>query len=108
MNNVPANGLSSIGFPAASPALRTFGLKFSPGGSHISRTMMLQELCALLANVPKDSGPADYREAILQQNVLGKTTDSTRRESLRRLRELYALDEATPIFRSEERRVGKE
>ena len=28
----------------------------------------------------------------------GKTTDSTRRESLRRLRELYALDEATPIF----------
>ena len=52
----------------------------------------------MLAKVPQDSGAADYREAILQQNVLGKTTDSTRRESLRRLRELYALDEATPIF----------
>jgi hypothetical protein len=60
--------------------------------------MMLQELGAVLANVPQGSGAADYREAILQQNVLGKTTDSTRRESLRRLRELYALDEATPIF----------
>jgi hypothetical protein len=29
---------------------------------------------------------------------LGKNTDSTREKSLRHLRELYALDEATPIF----------
>ena len=98
MNNAPASGPSSIGFPAASPALETFGLKSSSGGAHISRTMMLQELGAVLASVPQNSGAAVYREAILQQNVLGKTTDSTRRESLRRLRELYALDEATPIF----------
>ena len=88
-----------MGFPAASPALETFGLKFSSGGAHISRTMMLAELSAVLANVPKGSCAPDYRDAILQQNVLGKTTDSTRRESLRRLRELYALDPATPIFR---------
>jgi hypothetical protein len=60
--------------------------------------MMLAELDAVLANVSKGSGATDYREAILEGNVLGKTTDSTRRESLRRLRELYALDEATPIF----------
>ena len=90
--------LSSLGFPAASPALETFGLKFSNGGAHISRTMMLAELGTVLATVPKGSGAADYRSAILERNVLGKTTDSTRRESLRRLRELYALDEATAIF----------
>jgi hypothetical protein len=60
--------------------------------------MMLREISAVLVGVPRDSDPSVYREAILQQNVLGKTTDSTRRESLRRLRELYALDEATPIF----------
>jgi hypothetical protein len=60
--------------------------------------MMLVELGTVLANVPQGSGVADYREAILQRNVLGKTTDSTRRESLRRLRELYAINEATPIF----------
>ena len=59
---------------------------------------MLAELGTVLASVPKGSTVADYREAILQRNILGKTTDSTRRESLRRLRELYALDEATPIF----------
>jgi len=69
---VPASGLSSLGFPAASPALGTFGLKFSSGGAHISRTMMLSELGAVLANVPQGSGAADYREAILQQNILGR------------------------------------
>ena len=89
---------SSLGLPAASPALETFGFKFSSGGAHISRTMMLAELGAVLAIMPQGSGAADYRAAILQQNVLGKTTDSTRQKSLRHLRELYALDEATPIF----------
>ena len=59
---------------------------------------MLAELGAVLASVPPGSTAADYREAILQRNVLGKTTDSTRQKSLRHLRELYALDEATPIF----------
>lgn len=59
---------------------------------------MLNELDAVLSSVPIGSGGDDYREAILHQNVLGKTTDSTRRESLRRLRELYALNEAVPIF----------
>jgi hypothetical protein len=93
-----AGSVSSLGFPAASPALETFGLKFSSGGPHISRTMMLAELSAVLANVPRESGVADYQEAILQRNVLGKNTESTQRESLRRLRELYALDEETPIF----------
>src|SRR5438477_2693847 len=97
-NTVPASSPSSIDFPAASAALETFGLKFSSGGAHISRTMMLQELDAVLASVPKNSDAAEYRDAILQRNVLSKTTDSTQRESLRRLRELYALDEATPIF----------
>ena len=93
-----ASSSSSLGFPAASPPLKRFGFKFSSGGAHISRTMMLAELRAVLDDVPKGSSAADYREAILERNVLGKTTDSTRRESQRRLRELYALDEATPIF----------
>ncbi|MGB4227489.1 MAG: hypothetical protein WBJ68_12730 [Candidatus Dechloromonas phosphoritropha] len=85
-------------FPAATPALESFGLKFSSGGAHISRTMMLAELEAVLGAVPIGSGAADYRDAILQRNILDKATDSTRKESLRRLRELYSLDEARPIF----------
>jgi hypothetical protein len=51
-----------------------------------------------LVSVPQNSGAAEYRDAILQRNVLGKTTDSTRQKSLRHLRELYALDEGIPIF----------
>ena len=92
------SGLSSFSFPPASPGLEIFGLKFSSGGAHISRTIMLAELGAVLANVPPGSAAADYREAILDRNVLGKTTESTREKSLRHLRELYALDESTPIF----------
>lgn len=59
---------------------------------------MLAELDAVLAAVPVGSVAASYREAILDRNVLGKATDSTRKESLRRLRELYALDEDRAIF----------
>ena len=95
---MPASGFSTVGFPTASHALKTFGFKFTAGGAHISRTMMLGELSAILARVPVGSKPVDYREAVLQQNVLGKVTESTREKSLRHLRELYALDEATPIF----------
>jgi hypothetical protein len=90
---------TSFDFPSASRSLEEFGLKFSAGGAHISRTMMLAELDTVLAAVPTGSRAADYRDAILKRNVLGKTTDSTREKSLRHLRELYALEEGTPIFR---------
>lgn len=85
-------------FPDHSPELESFGFKFSDGGAHISRTMMLAELEAALSAVPVGSTSDDYRAAVLGRNVLGKTTDSTRKKTLRHLRELYALDEAVPIF----------
>lgn len=88
-----------LGLPAASSGLLDFGLKFTGGGAHISRTMMLSELEAVLAAVPQDGASVAYRDAILQNNVLGKTTDSTRQKSLRHLRELYSLEEETPIFK---------
>ena len=60
--------------------------------------MMLQELADVMAAVPMDGSRADYRDAIMQRNVLGKTTESTREKSLRHLRELYALDNRSSIF----------
>ncbi len=59
---------------------------------------MLAELAAALAAVPPVSGSNEYRAAIIDRNVLGKNTVSTRQKSLRHLRELYALDEGTPLF----------
>lgn len=78
--------------------LLRLGAKFSPGGAHISRTMMLDELRLLLDAVPFGSASEAYRTAILDGNVLGKSTGSTREKSLRHLRELYALDEGVPLF----------
>ena len=89
-----------FGFPAASPALVQFGFKFTAGGAHISRTLMLNELVAVLDLVAFGTATSIYREAILQENILGKATDSTRHKSLRHLRELYSLDESTPIFQA--------
>lgn len=89
---------SSLGLPADSPYLLNLGLKFSGGGAHISRTIMLSELQLLLESVPQGSSSQAYRDAILRLNVLSKKSDSTRQKSLRHLRELYALDEAVPVF----------
>ncbi len=96
---IPTNPTSSLGLPIANPGLVKFGLKLTGGGTHISRTIMLAELEALLAAVPAGSPACEYRDAVLQRNVLGKTTDSTRQKSLRHLRELYALDEDVPVFK---------
>lgn len=97
-DDCPTHRTDAQGFPRATSQLEAFGLKFSPGGAHISRTMMLSELRSLLSAVPAGSSFGDYREAVLRRNVLGKSTDSTRQKSLRHLRELYALNEETPIF----------
>lgn len=90
---------SALGLPPASAGLRDFGIKATGGGTHISRTTMLTELETLLAAVPQGYPAEEFRDAILQRNVLGKTTDSTRQKTLRHLRELYVLDENVPIFK---------
>jgi len=90
--------VSTAEFPAPSSTLEAFGLKFSDGGAHISRTIMSAELALTLAAVPKGSLADEYRSAVLERNILGKTTVSTRQKSFRHLRELYGMDESVPIF----------
>ena len=60
---------------------------------------MLGELRELLSAAPPHADRACYAALILEENVLGKKTFATRRESVRRLRELYALDPRIPLFR---------
>ena len=36
-----SGGVSLLSFPAASPGLEKFGFKFSSGGAHISRTVIV-------------------------------------------------------------------
>jgi len=61
---------------------------------------MLDSLRALLATCPLDGTAADYRQAILEDNVLGKRTLNSRQRTHRYLRELYALDAAVLTFRA--------
>lgn len=75
------------------------GFKFGESGTHTSRTLMLKELSALLAAVGQGAVREEFVKAVVEDNVLGKSTTSTRRISAQRLTELYALDTAVPTFR---------
>lgn len=75
------------------------GFRFGDKGTHTSRTMMLVELTDLLAVLPATATREDYAEAIIEDNVLGKQTASTRRLTNQRLGELHGLSQSIPIFR---------
>lgn len=88
----------------ATPALRTnllsqLGFRFGINGPHAARTMMLGDLQRLLAHTSDHATRADYAQAILSDNLLGKASKKARELSLRHLRTLYGLDLATPLFR---------
>ncbi|MGA7978601.1 MAG: hypothetical protein WCA32_00050 [Chromatiaceae bacterium] len=65
----------------------------------MSRSMMLGELRMLLAAVPPEGGRAEYRAAVVEANVLGKPTFSSRRKAEKHLYELYGLDPSLALFR---------
>lgn len=59
---------------------------------------MLAELRALFGGSPVCATKEEYRAAIIEDNLLAKRTDATRRLTAQRLGELYALDAAVPLF----------
>ena len=77
----------------------SLGFRSGAASIHTSRTMMLQELAMVLNHVSASAGPALYRQAIVDDNVLGKPTQTTRQRSAKRLAELYALDPGCTLFR---------
>jgi hypothetical protein len=79
--------------------LRNAGFRWGEKGTHTSRTIMLEELRAVLSNCRPGASRANYLSAILEDNCLGKRTVATRKLSGQRLSELYALDPEVPLFR---------
>lgn len=75
------------------------GFRSGDRGTHGSRSMMLPVLRQLLAANPPEAIYEDYRRTILEENVLGKETASTRLWTWKKLRELYGLDLKLPVFR---------
>jgi len=96
------NSLSSrqqeFEIPGNRNRLETFGFKVTEGGAHISRTMMLKEITRLLASSPAEASIDDHGRAVIEKNVLGKSTETTRQKTFRHLKELYALSSSVPIF----------
>lgn len=77
------------------------GFSHERGGAHTSRTMMLEELRALLSYVGRpDAIKSDYLRAIDEENCLGKRSGKTRVLTYRHLVDLYALDPSVIIFRA--------
>lgn len=74
------------------------GFSNSPIGTHTGKTMMLSELRILLAAVPGRAGFADYQRAATVENALGKSTAANRSNTLKYLKQLYALRSDVPVF----------
>ena len=80
--------------------LTRFGFSFERCGAHTSRTMMLEELGALLSYINRaDAEKADYLRAIDDENCLGKRSGKTRMLTCRYLVALYSLDPSSLLFR---------
>lgn len=63
-----------------------------------SHTIGIPHLVELLREVPPNACAEQYREAVVDGNVLGRPTQAGRQRSFRHLRELYYLDPARPEF----------
>ncbi len=77
----------------------SLGFRQGTSSVHTSRTMMLHELSLVLEHVGPKAKPDEYLAAVVEQNVLGKPTQTTRKRTAQRLAELYALDQSRPVFR---------
>lgn len=84
-----------------SDILSRFGFRLEKGNTHAARSMMLDELQALLACVRNpDAIKSDYRKAIVEENCLGKRSEETRKITSMHLGFLYGLDPSITTFRA--------
>lgn len=63
-----------------------------------SHTIGIPHLMELLGAVPAAASAEQYRDAVIEGNVLGRPTQAGRQRSFRHLRELYFLDPGRPQF----------
>ncbi|MBA2114073.1 hypothetical protein HOV93_12290 [Planctomycetes bacterium FF15] len=60
---------------------------------------MFEELSIVMEKVNPNAGADVYGAAIVDDNILGKPTQTTRQRSAKRLSELYATDPSCTVFR---------
>ena len=78
-----------------------FGFSYSRGGTHLARSMMLEELTSLLSYLEDSQASKDeYFKAIVDDNCLRKRSSKTRSLTARHLADLYSLDSNITIFKA--------
>ena len=75
------------------------GFRDGDRGTHSSRTLMLSDLEQILAVTSPEAGIAEFRLVVVDDNVLGKRTATTREHTVRKLKALYGLDPQIPVYR---------
>jgi hypothetical protein len=81
--------------------LARFGFSFKRGGTHTSRSMMLDDLGTLLDTVGDPDAPRTaYREAVVGQNCLGKRSGNNRHLTYSHLLSLYSFTPSNVLFRA--------
>lgn len=68
-------------------------------GGHSARSMMFVEMRALVRAMPLAVSKDDFIKAIVDENILEKPTQTSRKKSLRHLLELYGMDPSQALFR---------
>ncbi|MBE0507396.1 MAG: hypothetical protein IBX50_11870 [Marinospirillum sp.] len=79
--------------------LKSLGFKFGKNGTHASRTLMFSEINKLFSALPSSASPEQYRQDIVQFNLLHKPTEKARLLTWRHLTSLYSMDTRIPLFR---------
>lgn len=87
-------------FKAIPESATGYGFIIGGLGAHSSRTIMLEELRLLFAGTSSGAAIEDYRQAVVDENVLRKRTEATRYKSFRYLREMYGLAPRIIVFRA--------
>ena len=80
-------------------SLAKLGFYFGTSGAHAGRALMLEDLDVLIEHAPKDASNAWFSKAILEDNLLAKSSVNNRDHANRRMRQLYALDSNVCLYR---------
>lgn len=83
---------------AAEPEARAGHLALSSLRTTASHTIGVPHLVELLRAVDDNADFEAYRDAVIDDNVLGRPTQAGRERTLRHLREMYFLDPTKPEF----------
>lgn len=80
-------------------SLGELGFYFGTSGAHAGRALMLADLVVLLEHAPASADNGWFSRAILDDNLLSKASVNNRDHANRRMRQLYALDSNTCLYR---------